>query len=226
MDTKEIFHWPPLESDPEIFTSYANKLGLSKDYIFEEVYSLDEETVNMLQSNSPYAVIVNYERNKESKKSDYDTIDMPFYMLQKGKLDNACGIIAAVHSIGNNLDSLVLDEKSVLSEFFLSAKNKSPSDIADLLENNIDFQTCHKEYSSQGQSRQCENQDEVKNHFVSFVIRNNTLVELDGTKGKPLIIEKNIDSSLLLIKTVEEIKKRLENNEITEKLSVMTLNHA
>ncbi len=226
MEQKENFQWPPLESDPEIFTSYTNKLGLSKNFLFEDVYSLDEETVNMLQSNSPYSVIVNYERNKESNKNDYDSIDIPFYMLQKGKLDNACGIIAAIHSIGNNLDRLVLHDKSILSEFFLSAKNKSPSDIANLLENNIDFQTCHKEYSSQGQSKQCEKQDEVKNHFVSFVIIDKNLVELDGTKGKPLIIEKNIDSSLLLIKTVDEIKRRLKNNEITENLSIMTLNHA
>lgn len=35
------FQWPPLESDPEIFTEYSQKLGLLSDPSFQEIFSLD-----------------------------------------------------------------------------------------------------------------------------------------------------------------------------------------
>jgi ubiquitin carboxyl-terminal hydrolase L3 len=224
VEVKEVFNWPPLESDPEIFTSYLSKLGLSNDYKFDEVFSLDDEIVNMFQETNPLAVIVNYERSKVPKNISQDTISAPFFMHQNGKLDNACGVIAALHSVGNNLDSIKLHENSILSSFFIENKNKSPEEIAINLQNNTLFQECHKEYSSQGQSNLCSNQNEVRNHFVSFVLVNGNVVELDGVVGKPLVIEKNVDKSELLVKVIKEIKQRLANDIITESLNVMILN--
>jgi ubiquitin carboxyl-terminal hydrolase L3 len=224
METKEVFNWPPLESDPEIFTNYMSKLGLGNDYKFDEVFSLDDEVVSMFQESNPFAVIVNYERSIVPKKISSDTTNVPFFMLQNGKLDNACGVIAALHSVGNNLNKIKLDEDSILSSFFTENKNKSPEEISISLQSNTKFQDCHKDYSNQGQSNLCSNQNEVKNHFVSFVLINGNIVELDGVIGKPLVIEKNVNENELLVKVVKEIKQRLADNNITESLNVMILN--
>jgi hypothetical protein len=31
-EAKETFNWPPLESNPEIFTKYMHEVGMSKDW--------------------------------------------------------------------------------------------------------------------------------------------------------------------------------------------------
>jgi ubiquitin carboxyl-terminal hydrolase L3 len=31
-EAKEVFNWPPLESNPDIFTKYMHDIGLSKDW--------------------------------------------------------------------------------------------------------------------------------------------------------------------------------------------------
>jgi hypothetical protein len=42
-----MFHWPPLESDPEIFADFAKKLGLV-GYTTGEVFSFDPEMLAFL----------------------------------------------------------------------------------------------------------------------------------------------------------------------------------
>lgn len=36
-------NWPPLESDPEIFTNYFRSVGMSPNFRFDEIYTLDME---------------------------------------------------------------------------------------------------------------------------------------------------------------------------------------
>ena len=40
---EQKFKWPPLESSPEIFTTYMRELGLPAGYQFNEVFGFDEE---------------------------------------------------------------------------------------------------------------------------------------------------------------------------------------
>ena len=82
---------------------------------------MDEELLAFV-SRPVLAVIINAqylkrdatERSKGCKDTEHD-----WYMHQTGKLDNACGIIACIHSIYNNLspDKIVLEEGTVLSNF-------------------------------------------------------------------------------------------------------------
>lgn len=37
------FEWPPLESNPEIFTTYLRQIGLPSDWGICEVYGLDDD---------------------------------------------------------------------------------------------------------------------------------------------------------------------------------------
>lgn len=221
---KTVFEWPPLESDPQIFTNYLKKLGLNEKYKFDELYGLDEELLLMVEG-IPKALIINYEKgiNKKTYK-DSDKIShakVPFYMYQQGKLDNACGVIAALHAVGNN--KLDLNPDSILDKFFKNCTDKLPEEICANLQDNSDFKNEHKSFASKGQSNLCDKQEDVKNHFVCFAIVDNNLIEFDGVIKSPMIISSNINSDNFLIKSCEEIKKRLYDKNITDNLSILYL---
>mmetsp|Transcript_7205 Transcript_7205/g.7444 ORF Transcript_7205/g.7444 Transcript_7205/m.7444 type:complete len:233 (-) Transcript_7205:63-761(-) len=225
-EKKTVFHWPPLESDPEIFNNYMYKIGLSKECSFGELWGLDEEMLS-LAPQPLYAVIINYVRGEnkfvydESKK--LKSSEVPFFMLQCGELDNACGLIAAIHSIGSNLNKLKLEKNSILEKFYEACKDKDPKERATYLENMNDFKEQHTGFAVQGQSKLCEKQEEVPGHFIAFCLLGNKLVELNGIMGAPYLIEENVKENEFLIKTAEEVKKRLSNKNITDQLSMLFL---
>ena len=71
-EQKENFNWPPLESNPEIFTDYLYKIGMSRDYSIGEVFGFDEELLAFLPQPI-HAIIVNVERlKKEDDKQKGD----------------------------------------------------------------------------------------------------------------------------------------------------------
>jgi ubiquitin carboxyl-terminal hydrolase L3 len=221
------FQWPPLESDPEIFTEYSRKVGSSESDGFGEIYSLDYKELQIQEIDTPvYSVIVSYEENQKLERENgkfKPSAFVPFYMKQTQILDNACGLIAMLHSIGNNLDNMSLKQDSILQKFFDENKGKSSDEIAKNLENFSEFKTAHGDYASMGQSEHCAEQSDVKNHFVAFIYHQGNLIELDGLIQGPYVVKENIKDSELLDETIAEIKRRLENGAITENLSLMFL---
>ena len=116
------FNWPPLESNPEIFTDYMRECGLPNSWAFGEVFGFDEELLAFLPQPVT-AVIANAEFLKKAEdrsKGDMNVAN-DFYMKQTGVLDNACGVIACIHSILNNLgegdNKITLTEGSVLANY-------------------------------------------------------------------------------------------------------------
>mmetsp|Transcript_43187 Transcript_43187/g.57138 ORF Transcript_43187/g.57138 Transcript_43187/m.57138 type:complete len:81 (-) Transcript_43187:263-505(-) len=79
---------------------------------------------------------------------------MPYYMKQTSELDNACGVIACLHSIYNNLsdDKITLLPDSVLATFLQSVKDAGAADRATALENYNQFKEQYRSVASQGQS--------------------------------------------------------------------------
>lgn len=74
-------------------------------------------------------------------------------MKQTNKLDNACGIIAAIHTILNNIENkqIKLEEDGVLEKYRKKASKLTPEDRATLLENSNEFKTVHREHAMQGE---------------------------------------------------------------------------
>ena len=60
-------------------------------------------------------------------------------MKQSPKLDCACGVIACLHSILNNLDQITLTEGSILDKFYKETLGASAEDRAMALEGNGEF---------------------------------------------------------------------------------------
>lgn len=227
-DLKKEFDWPPLESNPEVFTNYLHSIGLGSNFAIGEVFGFDEELLAFLPQPI-YGVIVALERldrNQDVTRGEPISEDNPinFYMDQSGDLDNACGIIACLHAILNSSESMILPE-SVLDDFEKKTRALSPSQRCKALQDNQRFKTIHKNFSMKGQSAAItSNQSKVQHHFVAFVInKKGKLVELDGTKKGPYIIG---DCDDILRGSIAEIQKRLHRGEISYKMSMMTLNVA
>lgn len=76
------FEWPPLESNPEIFTKYMHDVGMSKDWAIGEVFGFDEELLAFLPQPI-IGVIVNMERLKKeedvAKGSEADVEKVVYY---------------------------------------------------------------------------------------------------------------------------------------------------
>lgn len=224
------FSWPPLESNPEVFTSYLHSIGLSPSFAIGEVFGFDEELLAFLPQ-PVLGVIVCYERlipksdyRQQDKGSADDYDKVLYYMHQSKKLDNACGIIACLQAIFN-CPVIDLDKSSVLGKFRERTLNCTPQERCEELERDTDFQTIHKRFASKGQSAAITSgQDKVKHHFIAYTLNiEGKLVELDGTKLGPVIVG---DCSDLLRGSIKEIMEKLERKEISESLSMMTLNFA
>lgn len=103
MESESPFEWPPLESNPEVFTEYMQSVGLPTDWIITQAFGLDEECLSFVPKPT-IAVFATFELlDKEDRKNGDSSLSVPFYMKQTHKLDNACGLIACLNSIGNSL---------------------------------------------------------------------------------------------------------------------------
>mmetsp|Transcript_2748 Transcript_2748/g.4702 ORF Transcript_2748/g.4702 Transcript_2748/m.4702 type:complete len:211 (-) Transcript_2748:143-775(-) len=200
-EQKADFHWPPLESNPEVFTSYLQRVGMSKEWAVGEVFGFDEELLSFLPQPIIGVIVALQRLKKESDVelgSEANNDLVPFYMKQTGTLDNACGVIACLHVTLNKLDQVNLDAGSILDQFYQDIQNKTPDERATVLESSDQFKEQHKEFAAQGQSNEASTQDDVKHHFVAFILNSsNQLIELDGTKKGPHIVAENCEEGVL-----------------------------
>ena len=220
------FNWPPLESNPEVFTKYMHTIGMSDQWAVGEVFGFDEDLLTFLPQPI-IGVIVAIERTQKAADREKGSADnnslVSYYMKQTNELDNACGIIACLHACLNNLDKIELTEGSILHSFQQATANMSPEERATYLESANDFKEQHASAASEGQSNFADSQDDVKHHFVAFIVNGaGQLVELDGTKQGPHVVSESCDD--VLRGSIAEIQRRLGAGEISESLSMMTLN--
>ena len=206
---------------------------MKPDVYFKELLSLVDISAFLYISGPLLGVILNFSRveekekeEKEKEKKKYPTIeDVPYFMKQTHQLDNACGLIAALHVLGNcKSGNMQFQSGSVLENFFKSAKNLNPMDRANLLENDDKFKKAHKHFSDKGQT---DMKKEVKNdfvgHYIGFLNVGGKLVEFDGIKDAPRIIKEGINDGNFLDLTLGEILRRINEKEIKEQVNVMVV---
>ena len=124
--------WFPLESNPEVINSYAEKLGLSVNkFSFQDVLSIEEWGLSMVQSPTlavlllfPVKEVSEAHRIEESKQIELNgqTVSSNVYFM-KQTVGNACGTVGILHAIGNSRNRLELIENSYLQRFLASTVN-------------------------------------------------------------------------------------------------------
>ncbi|GIL51422.1 hypothetical protein Vafri_7413 [Volvox africanus] len=195
----ETKKWVPLESNPDVLNEFVAKLGLDvSNYSFSDVYGLDEELLAMVPK-PVVAVIMCYPVTADSdalaRKEDDDLVAKgvapdPKLFYMKQTIGNACGTIAILHSIGNNLSTLAPAESSFLKEFFTATSGMSPAEAGKYLEEPPagapSIEEAHQTAAAAGDTAPPSADDDVDLHFVAFVHCNGHLWELDGMRAGPL----------------------------------------
>ena len=249
-EAKPKFKWPPLESNPDVFTSYLHGIGLPSTFQVGEVFGFDEDLLAFIPQ-PVLGTVVCFERLKP--KAEFNMLDngsadnydrVNFYMHQSGTLDNACGIVACLHAMFNS-PLVSVDKDSVLGRFQRRCVGQTPAERCKELENDDDFKRAHRSNAAKGQSRSIDgDQSKVRHHFIAYVMdkEGKQLVELDGTKVSLRLcvsassstltrVIENIQAGPVMVGecsdvlrgSIQAIRGKLERGEISESLSMMTL---
>lgn len=191
--TESRMKWVPLESNPELFSSWCSSMGLdTSKYAFHDIYGPDAELLAMVPQ--PVAAVLllfpitpsmeqlRQAENATAQPSPSDSDILWF----KQTIGNACGTIGLLHALANSSASTAIKPGSPLDTLFEKARaTQDAHERADILVNSKELQTVHEATASQGQSQAPEDLDNVILHFVCFVrSKNGELVELDGSGGR------------------------------------------
>lgn len=174
----------PLESNPEIFTQFAHKLGLSQSFIFHDVYSItDKDLLSFIPRPSPAVILLfpiteAYEKarlEEESKNSPNTEI-----VWFKQTVKNACGLYALLNSI-SNLDETSYEPNSRVVEFKKSYKDITQ--VEKLVEN---LKKDYTEAATSGETEAPDAEEDTTLHFITFIKQNGHVYEMDGRRKGPL----------------------------------------
>ncbi|XP_058061735.1 ubiquitin carboxyl-terminal hydrolase [Anopheles bellator] len=182
--------WLPLESNPEVLSSYMGKLGVSPLWSIVDIFGMDDELLEMVPKPVKSLIFLypcTGDKDKEATEEVKSTGSYPeglFFTRQY--IHNACGTIALIHALLNNPD-IEIEEGSVLKNYYNDAKNLSPEERGRLLDKNVEFVKAHEENAQEGQTATPALNDPVFHHFVAFVHVAGKLYELDGRKNAPIV---------------------------------------
>lgn len=182
----------PLSNDPESLTEFAESIGLDPEsFSFNEIFSFDDEMLQMIE-RPVHSVIFLYPVGEsdgpleqryitEPPQTDADS-NLPWFTLQT--LPNACGTIAVIHSILNNLSHCRVIPDSWLSKFIEKSKTMTPEERANYIESNDEIQEIHEGAAVEDTTP--INDEDAMNHFIAFIEKDGKCWELDGRKPKPI----------------------------------------
>ncbi|BET02335.1 ubiquitin carboxyl-terminal hydrolase [Nesidiocoris tenuis] len=185
--------WTPLESNPEVMSKVLWNFGVSEKWNVVDVLSLDSEMLGLIPRPAVALILLfptseKYEKLKEEEeaklKESGQKISKDVYFL-KQYIHNACGTIALIHSIANNLDTISLKD-GMLKTFLDSTKDSSPEDRGAELQKNADVAETHNNIAMEGQTGVPGDEEKIIHHFVAFVHKDGDLYELDGRKAFPI----------------------------------------
>ncbi|CAD6240147.1 GSCOCG00002525001-RA-CDS [Cotesia congregata] len=184
----------PLESNPEVMTKFIHKIGVPAKWKLSDVYGLDEPLLAMV----PKPVLALILLLPETEKAKAYAAELESKIKAEGKeppknifhmkqcVTNACGTVALIHSILNNLDQIDLND-GALKNFYEEAKDLSFVERGELLmKETNEIIDAHKQLAKEGQTQAPPEDEPVVHHFVAFVEKDGTLYELDGCKSAPI----------------------------------------
>lgn len=191
--------WLPLESNPEVLTDFASKLGLDvSGYSFHDVYGLDEELLAMVPQ-PVIAVLLLFpitDASEKAKQEEEDRIAKggqtvsPSVYFMRQTIGNACGTIGVLHSLANNQGTVTIGPNTFLRQFLEATASLSPAERGKYLEDPPagapSIESIHQESAAVGDTAPPSSDEDVDLHFVALVHKDGHLYELDGRKAAPV----------------------------------------
>ena len=201
----------PLSNDPESLTEFAETIGIDpQSFSFNEIFSYDEDMLQMIP-RPVHSIIFLFPIGTsdgvlENRHSDDPSVDekpdptLPFFTYQT--VPNACGTIAVIHSVMNNLNHVRIIPDSWMSTFIEKSQTMTAQERADYIESNDEIQEIHEDAAVEDTTPMLE-EDEM-NHFIAFVAHDGKLWELDGRKPRPICHGPTTDVLASTVKVLTE----------------------
>nr|XP_042906361.1 ubiquitin carboxyl-terminal hydrolase isozyme L3-like [Parasteatoda tepidariorum] len=199
--------WMELESNPDVMNNLLISLGVPAKWKIFDILSLDDEYLDTISQPVlgvififPFtAIYKKYCSNlmRQLEKSLQNVDPKVFFMLQT--IRNACGTIAVIHAIANNMEHMNLNPASIAFKFIKKCIALDPTEKARVFEKDAGIKEAHQSANfyftptSQGGSSSAEKEDSPQapvktsdNHYLTLVNVNSKLYELDGYKDMPV----------------------------------------
>lgn len=179
----------PLESNPDVFTAFAHKLGLSPLLSFCDIYSLNDPDLLSFLPRPIEAVVLlfpiteayeDFKNKEESLKPENNRV-----VWLKQVVKNACGLYALLHALLNIPGGYIV-RQSPVAQFKqdLVAENADPVKLVQSI-----AKCMYDSFGCQGQTQVPPAEENVELHFVCFVKKGNIIYELDGRRSGPVILK-------------------------------------
>ncbi|KAI9144850.1 ubiquitin carboxyl-terminal esterase L3 [Paraphysoderma sedebokerense] len=219
MSDKNTINWRPLESNPEVLNKFIQELGVPNMFGFCDIFGLDPELLAMVPPGVQAVIFLfpvseKYEKFRveetERLKKEGQKISSKVYFMRQ-TIANACGTIAVVHSLCNNIESLAIGD-SPIKRLFDATTNLSSDERGKYLESCKDIAKSHETTAQEGQTAPLEADADVDLHFVALVNVDGDLYELDGRKPFPINHGKCTDLLLDSARIAREFMDRDPDN--------------
>eukprot|EP00467_Chlorarachnion_reptans_P025402 CAMPEP_0114506358 /NCGR_PEP_ID=MMETSP0109-20121206/11385_1 /TAXON_ID=29199 /ORGANISM="Chlorarachnion reptans, Strain CCCM449" /LENGTH=732 /DNA_ID=CAMNT_0001684941 /DNA_START=785 /DNA_END=2980 /DNA_ORIENTATION=+ len=198
-------NWLPLESDPVPITRYMEKLGIdAKKWQFHDVFDLSPQgtmhiptpilAVMLLFPLSEQSEKIRKEQEEKIKSSNTKPPTNVYHVKQT--VGNACGTIALLHAVMNNVERMKPEEGKFFAKFLKETKEMNASERAAALGESKDLEEQHEVVAREGKTKATA-REFANLHFIAFVKVDEVLYELDGRKSQPITHGKTSGASFL-----------------------------
>jgi ubiquitin carboxyl-terminal hydrolase L3 len=172
-------YWLPLESNPEMLTAVARRLGMPQGWGFCDVFGVDAELLSLVPRPCT-AVTLLFDSSSESvrafKQVQSEAIsaegqhvsDNVFYIDQV--VANACGTVATVHALCNSVDEIGIAPETPIGRFVADNKSATPAQRGAGLAAAADVHEASEAESQRGgQTATPALGEKISYHFVAFI---------------------------------------------------------
>mmetsp|Transcript_18944 Transcript_18944/g.60061 ORF Transcript_18944/g.60061 Transcript_18944/m.60061 type:complete len:371 (+) Transcript_18944:104-1216(+) len=181
--------WCTIESDPGVFTSLCEEIGV-RGAEFEEIYSLGPEAFVSVDVEKIYGLVFLFKWEKETdERPTVDAADHGIFFAQQ-VIHNACAT-QAILSVLMNVQADGLDLGPHLKEFREFTANLDPGMKGLAVGNSEPIRRAHNSFHRQSSFEIVNDKDskgEDAFHFVGYICHAGKVYELDGLKPGPLLV--------------------------------------
>jgi ubiquitin carboxyl-terminal hydrolase L3 len=179
-------------------TALAQKLGLSPDLEFYDVWSLTEPELLAPIPRPVLALLViipltpawhAHRRSEDSPRPEYaGKGDAEPVIWFNQTIGHACGSIGLLHCLLNGPAKSYIVPGSLLDRLRKEAIPLGMKERAQMLYDNKEFEAAHQSVAEMGDTAapSAEDGDKLGQHFVAFVKEDGRLWELEGSRKGPL----------------------------------------
>jgi ubiquitin carboxyl-terminal hydrolase L3 len=196
----------PLENNPAVFEDLIQRLGVSSDLGFYDVYSLDEPALLAMVPRPVHALIFiapapvynkvrqTYDGLKDADAEEDEFHETPtrFTYDQCGEdepvivfrqtIGHACGLYALIHAVGNGSAKQFIMKDSLIDTLLQEAVPLKRDDRAAVLYNSKQLEVAHMASAVKGDSVTPSSEEPVGYAFITFTKgKDGHLWELEGS---------------------------------------------